>query len=111
MQLYLVLFRMWKILILIKPWVHLQSFLHYFCIASHAAVIMELLQVAYVRVSICPFVHQSVKCIGVCSHVSMSSKGFDQSPGAHLRVSVNSIIVTEMLISFYLVVIQNLCCF
>lgn len=110
MQPYLVLFKMWKILVLIYPWVHLQFLLYYFCIASRVAVVMELLQVAYVRVSICPFVHQSVKCIGVSSHVSMSSEGFNQSPGAHLRVSVNSVIV-EMLILFNLVVIQNFCCF
>lgn len=74
-------------------------FLHYAPYCCYHRITMTI---ANARVSICPFVHPSVKCVGVCSHVSMSSKGFNQSPGAHQRVSFNSITVPEILISFFL---------
>ena len=72
-------------------------FLHYAPYCCYHRITMTL---ANARVHICPFVHPSVKRIGFCSHVSMSSKGFNQSPGAHQRVSFYSITVPEILIYF-----------
>lgn len=65
--------------------------------------------VANAGVNICPFGHLSVKCTGVCSHISMSSEQFNQFSGAHQSVNFNSITAPGILI---LVVIQSkiLCC-
>lgn len=56
--------------------------LHYVPCCCYYRITMT---VANARVSNCPFVHPSVKCIGVCSQVSMSSKGFNQSPLSSLK--------------------------
>lgn len=52
------------------------------------------------KVSVCTCVHPPVQCVSVSNHVSMSSKGFNQSPGAHQRVSFNSITVLEFFFYF-----------